>query len=123
MEFVEIGEIEDETTSSFHLQIVYQLDYDQEGKRVVSKMDWEGFCLKLNALRKYSDLNSINFIRSETLTADMWNEAIEAFADVADVTGSYFDVERFTVSRGDPVTKELIDEVNADIAAVIELLT
>ena len=117
---VEIGEIECETTSSFHLQIVYQLDCDQECKRVVSKMDWEGFCLKLNTLRKDSDLNTINFIRSETLTAEMWNEAVDAFDDVADANYCSFDATKHKVSRGTVVSKELIDNMNYDISLVLE---
>lgn len=84
---------------------------------------WRIFCDAINVARETVGLIPVEFTTGDMLSAIMWNEAIEAFADVADATGSYFDVERFTVSRGDPVTKELIDEVNADIAAVIELLT
>ena len=89
----------------------------------ISKYNWERFCDAINFLRSDCNLNEIKFISGDSLSADMWNEAVSAFDDVADANYCSFDAEKFSVSKGDPITKELIDQVNADIAAVLEEIT
>lgn len=85
----------------------------------ISKANWNKFCNAINALRKELDLTEVVFTKGDVLTAEMWNETMWAFDGVAGEYGDYFDAEKFLVSRGTVVSKELIDSVNHEIALVL----
>lgn len=88
---------------------------------------WTRFCDAINAVRTAVGLSEATFTSGDTLSAIMWNEAMEAVAGVGDVVISYFDAEKFmeefSALRGAPITKTLIDEVNSEIAAILEEIT
>lgn len=85
----------------------------------ISKHNWLKFCDAINYLRDYCGLTQYEFTYDDVLTASMWNQAIVAFDAVAGAYGDYFDAEKFLVTRGMVVSKELIDNVNNEIALVL----
>ena len=84
---------------------------------------WQTFCDAINVVRASVGLSEATFTSGDTLSAIMWNEAMEAFADAADELSCIFDTDKFSASRGMPITKALIDEVNSEIAAILEEIT
>ena len=102
-------------------------EYD-DGKTVVtikgfidiSRYNWERFCDAINFLRSDCGLNEIKFITGDSLSAEMWNETVDAFDDVADANYCSFDAKKHTVTKGMAVSKERIDEFNNDITLVLE---
>lgn len=93
----------------------------------ITKEAWTKFCAAINILRTQSGLTEVDFIsvsKNDPLTAEIWNQAMRAFEEVADANGGYFSLDKFLATRGTGITQELIDEVNSEIADVItELMT
>lgn len=89
----------------------------------ITNESWTRFCDAINAVRTTVGLSEATFTSGDTLSAIMWNEAMEAFADAADELSCIFDTDKFSATRGMPIAKVLIDEVNSEIAAILEEIT
>lgn len=89
----------------------------------ISSVNWSIFCESINDLRDQYNLEPISFTNGRTLSAVMWNEAIDAFYEFCQFYDYSFNIDAYIVSRGDIVSKQLIDNVNDDILQILSRVT